>query len=252
MTQQREEYIEVDLLRLLRALWRKGAAIVLSMLLCGGIGFGLAYRVIPAKYQASALMYVNNSSISVGSTSISLSDLSASQTLVDTYIAILKTRLTLEEVLERLELDYTYEEFLDMIEAEAVNHTEIFEVTVTSKDPEEAERIANTITAVLPGKIAQIVDGSSVRTVDYAVVPEERHSPSLKICTLVGVLAGVLLSCGVIVVRELLDEQIRREEDLLSYGLPILAAVPDLLAQGGRNGYGYGSSYANSREAEKE
>ena len=70
--------------------------------------------MIPPKYQASALLYVNNSSISVGSTSISLSDLSASQTLVDTYIAILKTRLTLDEVAVQAGLDYEYEELEEM------------------------------------------------------------------------------------------------------------------------------------------
>ncbi len=250
MERQKEEYIEIDLLRLLRALWKRGGTILLSVLLCGAAGFGLAFWVIPPEYQASALLYVNNSSISVGSTSISLSDLSASQTLVDTYIAILQTRLTLNEVLERLDLDYDYEEFCEMIEAKAVNHTEIFEVTVTSRDPREAERIANTITVVLPSKIAQIVDGSSVRTVDYAVVPEKCYSPSITVCTLVGILVGVLLSCGVVVVQELLDEQIHSEEELLqSYSLPVLAAVPDMLAP--QAGQGYGSYHQESEGKER-
>lgn len=243
MEQRGEEYIEIDLLRILRAIWRRIAVIALVTLLCGMGGFLLAYSVIPHTYQTSALLYVNNSSISVGSTSISLSDLSASQTLVDTYIAILKTRLPLNEVMDRLGLDYTYEKFSKMIEAEAVNNTEIFEVTVTSRDPREAEQIANTITAVLPDKIAQVVEGSSVRTVDYAVVPEKRHSPSFTLCTLAGLLAGMVLSCGAAAVREMLDEQIHSEDDLLqSYPLPVLAAVPDLLAP--RAGRGYGAYYA--------
>lgn len=174
MGANKEEYIEIDLLRILRTMWKHMAVVVLAVILCGAAGFGIAYGVIPPKYESSALLYVNNSSISVGSTSISLSDLSASQTLVDTYIAILNTRLTLNEVQERLGLNYTYKELKKMIEAKAVNGTEIFEITVTSDTPEEAERIANTIVEVLPDKIAQVVDGSSVRTVDFAVVPEKR------------------------------------------------------------------------------
>ena len=101
MEQPNEDYIEIDLFQLLRTLWKHAALILLSALLCGAAGFGLAYKVIPPKYQASALLYVNNSSISVGSTSISLSDLSASQSLVETYIVILNTRLTLNEVVEK-------------------------------------------------------------------------------------------------------------------------------------------------------
>ena len=47
------------------------------------------------------MMYVNNSSINVGSTQVDLSDLSAAQSLVETYIVILKTRGTLEQVIEQ-------------------------------------------------------------------------------------------------------------------------------------------------------
>lgn len=243
MEQHNEEYIEIDLLRLLGALRRRALMIALSVLALTLAGFLLAFCVIPPKYQASALLYVNNSSFSVGSTSISLSDLSASQTLVDTYIAILMTRLTLNEVIERAELEYDYEDLEEMIEAEAVNHTEIFEITVTSKDPQESKRIANTIVEVLPDKIAQIVDGSSVRTVDFAVTPEKRHSPSITMFTVIGALVGLALSCGLVVLLELQDEQIRSETYLLqTYRLPVLAAVPDMFApQADRR---YGSYYA--------
>jgi len=245
--QNNEEYIEIDLFRLVNALWRHVVVIVLTMILGGGVGFALAYYVVPSKYQASALLYVNNSSISMGSTSISLSDLSASQTLVDTYIAILKTRLTLNDVIEQAQVDYTFEELKNMIGAKSVNGTEIFEVTVTSKDPQEAERIANTIVKVLPDKITQIMDGSSVRTVDLAVVPENRCSPSRQNYALVGAMIGLLLSCGIVAVRELLNEQILGEDELIqTYGLPVLAAIPDMLAV--QAGKGYGSYYAAAAE----
>ena len=249
--QDSEEYLEIDLIQLMKTLWQHITAILLAMILCAGIGFSLAYWVIPAKYQASALLYVNNSSFSVGNTSISLSDLSASQTLVDTYIAILNTRLTLNDVIEQAKVDYTFEELEKMIEAKSVNGTEIFEVTVTSKDPEEAERVANTIVKVLPDKIAQVMDGSSVRTVELAVAPEEPCSPSLRKYTLMGALIGLLLSCGIVIMRNLLNEQIMSEDDLLqSYDLPVLAAIPDVLAA--KSGKNYGSYYTKAAERKKE
>jgi len=241
--QNNGEYLEIDMIQLLEALWRHIVVIVLAMILGGGAGFAAATYVIPAEYQASALLYVNNSSLSVGSTSISLSDLSASQTLVDTYIAILKTRLTLNDVIEQAGVDYSVGELKNMIGAKSVNGTEIFEVTVTSRDPEEAERIANTIVRVLPDKITQIVDGSSVRTVDLAVVPKVPSSPNRRSYALIGAVIGMLLSCGVVILRELLNEQITGEDDLIQvYGLPVLAAIPNMLAV--QTGKGYGSYYA--------
>ena len=245
MENRKEEYMEIDLLRLVRALWHRAWAIVLAMLLCGAAAFSYTYFLVTPLYKSSALMYVNNSSITVGSTSVSLSDLTASQTLVDTYIVILKTRLTLNDVIEQAELNYTYEDLRDMISASPVDSTEIFEITVTSPYPAEAEKIANTIVKVLPEKISEIMDGSSVRTVDFAVRPTMKSSPSITKNVALGLIVGMILSCGVIVLLELLDEQIRDEEYLTqTYELPVLAAVPDLLKSGEASKYGYGSYYA--------
>lgn len=246
---QKDEYMEINLFDLAGALWHRAWAIVLTMLLCGIAAFLCTYFLITPKYTARALMYVNNSSISVGSTSVSLSDLSASQTLVDTYIVILKTRLTLNEVIEQAELSYSYEDLLEMIHASAVNSTEIFEVNVTSPDPAEAERIANTIVHVLPEKISEIMDGSSARTVDFAVQPTEKSSPSITKNVALGMILGMVLSCGGIILLELLDEHIRGEEDLTqSYDLPVLAVVPDLIKSGESSKYGYSRYYASGKE----
>lgn len=249
MEAKKDDYIEIDLLRLAGALWRRAWAIILAMLLCGLMAFSYTYFLITPLYKASALMYVNNSSITVGSTSVSLSDLSASKTLVNTYIVILRTRLTLNEVIKQAELSYSYEKLKSMISASPVDNTEIFEITVTSADPAEAEKIANTIADVLPEKISEVVDGSSVRTVDFAVKPGRKSSPNITKNTALGLVAGFILSCGVIILLELLDEQIRSEEYLTqTYDLPVLAAVPDLFKQSGGSKYGYGGYYAAAKE----
>lgn len=227
---QKEEYVEIDLLRLVKALWHWAWIILLSMIFCGAVALFCTRFMMTPLYRSSALMYVNNNSYAVNNTSVSLADLSASQTLVDTYIVILKTRLTLNEVIQQAGLNYTYEELRDMISAASVDSTEIFEITVTSPDPAEAELIANTIVQVLPEKISEIMDGSSARTVDFAVRPIHKSSPSVTLNVAVGCMIGMIFSCGVIVLLELLDEQIRDEEYLIkTYHLPVLAAVPDLM-----------------------
>src|SRR5699024_186342 len=87
----------------------------------------------------------------------------------------------------------------------------------------------NTIADVLPDKISDIVEGSSVRVVDYAVVPVFPVSPSVTKYAMIGVLLGGVLSVGVIVLMELLNESIRSEDYLIqTYDLPILAVVPTM------------------------
>lgn len=157
-----ERYTEIDLVALLKAFWRHVWLILAAIAVMGGLAFSYARFIITPMYTASALMYVNNNSLSVGSTKVSLSysDLTAAKSLVDTYVVILNARTTLNEVIRTSGVDYTYKDMQDMVSAGAVNSTEVVQIDVTMPDPQEAERVANTITKVLPGRIADIIDGS--------------------------------------------------------------------------------------------
>lgn len=242
--------VEIDLLEIGRVLLRRAKIVILSMVLMAAAAFAVTYFLITPKYTASALMYVNNSTISVGSTtvSVSASELSAAQSLVNTYGVILKSRMTLEEVIDVANLSYTYDELYKMVETKAVNATEIFTIDVTSTKPAEAEYIANTIAGVLPDKISAVVDGSDVRIVDYAVVPAERTSPSYTKNTVLGALVGFLLAGTVAVVQYTLDEYIRTEDYLSeTYSdIPLLAVIP-LMSPGA--GKGKGGYYQQSQAA---
>lgn len=237
------EYIQIDLLKIAEGILRRFWMVALCMVLCGALLFSYAAFYLSPQYQASVMVYVNNSSFSVGATSfsISASEISAARGLVDTYLVILKTRTTLNEVIRVGELDYTYEQLVRKISAEAVNETEVFSITVTSSDPYEAEHIANTIARVLPDKIAAIVEGSAARIVDYAVVPSQKVSPSIRNYTMVGLLLGMLFSCGVIVVIELMDDRIRTENYLLENfsNIPLLSVIPDMMGESGGGKYYY-------------
>lgn len=244
MEKRKAEYYEIDLLQLAKAVLKKLWLVVLVTLLCGALALGYVYYFVTPLYTATAMMYVNNSSINVGNTKVSISsgDLAASQSLVDTYTVILKTRGTLDIVRDRAGVEYSFEELKDMIHAGAVNSTEVFSIDVTSSDPQEAELLANTIATVLPDRISSIVEGSSVKIVDYAVVPSRMSSPSYKRYTALGLLGGFVLIVGVICLLELFDEKIHSEDDLTQrYDLPILSVIPDLSASGaGTHRYGYG------------
>ncbi len=232
----------IDLLQLAAALWKKAWAIALTAAVFGIAALLYTVMFIKPLYKAEALMYVNSSNISVGNTKLSISqaELNAAQTLVDTYIVIMNTRTTMEDVIQQSGVPYTYEEMMEkkMVRAAAVNGTEVFAIEVTSTSPKEAELLANTIARILPEKIASIVEGSSARIVDYAVEPAKKDSPSISRNTLLGVLLGIVLSSGVIVVLELLDEQIHDSDYLIqTYDIPVLAVIPDLLSNKSSNDY---------------
>ncbi len=234
MEHKNEEVIEIDLMRLFLALWRKAWLLVLAMILGGALTLGGTVMFVTPTYKASVLMYVNSSDISLGGAKVSISqgELSAAKSLIDTYSVILMARTTLNDVIEASGVNYTYEELREVISAESVNATEVFRIDVETPDPAEAMNIANTIAQVLPEEIAAIVEGSSTRIVDLAVEPEEKAFPSYRMSLLIGVLAGFVVSAGIVVVAELLDDKIHEPDYLVqTYDLPILAVIPDLVGK---------------------
>lgn len=242
---KKDEIVEIDILKLAKAVLRNVWAVILAAVIGGAALFGYTYILVDPTYESRALMYVNNTDINLGTDyTISSSGLAAAQELVNTYIVILEARTTINEVIKEAGVDRTYTQLVKMIEAAPVNETEIFEIVVTSTDPKEAEIIANAITKVLPTRIADIVNGSSVRIVDYAVLPSARSGPSYSTNTVLGIIAGIAISVLVIVVREMYDVFIREEEYLTeTYGLPVLAAIPHADSSSGGY-YKYGGKYS--------
>ena len=236
-----KDYYVVDLAYIVRAIWQKKWILVTVSLILAAIGFSLAAFIIAPTYSASVMLYVNNSSFTMGDLgfSISSSELTAAQSLAKTYTVLLKNRTTLERLIDETGVDYTWEDVYDMIQSGPVNETEVMSVTVTCKDPYEAEKIANGIAVVLPQRVAEIVEGASMEVVDSAIADTQKVGPSITMYTIVGFLLGAIISIVVMIIMVLLDNTIHDEEYVIkTYNYPILAKIPDLLDAGTRK-YGY-------------
>lgn len=247
------EYYTIDLVHILRSLLHRAWLIALAGFLAAAIGFSIAAFVIKPTYSSSIMLYVNNSSFSLGGTSLSISssEITAAQNLVKTYSEILNNRTTLERVIDKTESSYTYKELSKMIVAAPANGTEIMRVTVTTENPYEAARIANCIAEILPVRVSEIIDGASMEVVDSAVPELQKVAPSITTYTAIGLVLGVLLAVGVLVVFALMDDTIHDEDYILqNYDCPILAKVPNLLNSGGKR-YHYNYYYQSKNNSKK-
>lgn len=236
-----KEYYTIDVSHILKSLWRRVWLIGLCGLLVAIIGFSIAAFAIAPTYSSYVKLYVNNSSFSLGNTSFSISssELTAAQSLVRTYGDILISRSTLERVIEKADVNYTWKELSKIITYAPSNNTEIMRVTVICEDPYEASKIANTIAEVLPVRISEIIEGASMEVVDTAIPDHEKVAPSITQYTAIGLVLGILISAIALFVLALTDDTIHDEEYVLrTYDYPILGKVPDLLNAGNKS-YGY-------------
>ena len=190
-----------------------------------------------------AQIYVNNTY--ENAEGISAAQLTAAQDLAYTYMVILESRKVLDDVAERTNLGYSTNQIKNMIRSQAMNGTEVFKVTVTNTDYRHAAAIANSIAEVLPDKIAAVVEGSSVRVVDYAVENSNPVGPDYENYLMMGALIGFAVSTVIFVIADILDTTIKTEEYIAHVysDIPLLAVIPSTNSEKYGHGKGYYKGY---------
>lgn len=240
---------ELDLRLLLLALMRKLWLIVLCAVIIGAAAFGYTKYFVTPMYRASVTIYVNNNRLNVeGSTAtLTTSDLSVAQRLVSTYVITLKSDRVLNKVAQELDVEMSASQIRGMISAEAVDNTEVFNVTITNADPALAAQIANAVAKVAPDEISEIVVGSSTKIIDYATVPKAPSSPNVMRNTALGAVIGIVLAAVIAILQELLDVRVREEQDVTRLSdAPILGRIPDFALDD------KGDAYAEAHKAKQE
>ena len=106
-----KDYYVVDLAHIVKVVWKRIWVVAVVSVLVAALGFSLAAFVITPTYSSSIMLYVNNSSFTVGDLgfSISSSEISAAQSLVKTYTVLLKNRTTLQKIIEDFDLEVLVE-----------------------------------------------------------------------------------------------------------------------------------------------
>ena len=227
MEENRE--LDIDLGRIAYML-RSKIVFILLITIFGAILSGtITHFFIPPTYSATAKFYVQNSSDAVSTNStIDPSKLDAAEKLVNFCIYVIKTDTVMDKVAKEVNMN-SAKDLKSMISTTAIEDTMAFQVTVSSNDRNLSANIANAIAEIAPDEIVRIVNGGGVSVIDYAKVPKSPSAPNLKKNTLIGALAGFVLSFAAFFIYEVFDTTITNTKDLERvFEIPILGTVPQL------------------------
>ena len=122
-------------------------------------------------YTATATLYANYYN-KYEDSSISSSDLSAPVSLINTIEAILRSDATMETVIRQSGCSLSSDQLSKMLTIQSVDDTQVFNVSVTAEDQQLAVAIVNTIAAILPEKVASIIDNVSIKLICAAETPK--------------------------------------------------------------------------------
>lgn len=218
--------IEIDVLYLLRKLWSKKFFIVFVGLLVGTIALLGSVFFMKPKYTSTTRIYVVSRS---SDTSLTNQDLQAGSYLVNDYKEVITSSEVLSSVIDQEKLSMSVGELSKDIAVTIPTDTRVISIAVTDTDAQRACDIANTVREVAAEKIKAVTKVDDVTTLESATKPSHPSSPNVKKNAAIGALAGVFLAVVGIVVAEVLDDRVRRPEDIEEVlGMTLLGVVPDV------------------------
>ena len=198
--------IEIDVLYLLRKLWIKKFFIVFVGLLVGTIALLGSVFFIKPKYTSTTRIYVVSRS---SDASLTNQDLQAGSYLVNDYKEVITSSEVLSSVINQEKLSMSTGELSKDIAVTIPTDTRVISISVTDTD---AQRKVDDVT-----------------TLESATKPSHPSSPNVKKNAVIGALAGVFLAIVGILVAEVLDDRVRRPEDIEeTLGMTLLGVVPDI------------------------
>ena len=201
-------------------------AIVAAGIIGGIATYCVCSFFVSPVYEANAKMLVNSRQEQTGS--VTNDQITSSQKLVDTYAIIIRSQPVLEPVIEELNLSVDAEKLAKKVSVTSVNDTQVMQIAVQSKNPQQALQIVQEIVKTCPDIIIDAVEAGSVKTIEPAHLLKNPVSPNTSLFTMVATFLCMVAVLLIVVLRFLLDNTYKSEIDLRNdLDLPVLGVIPD-------------------------
>lgn len=206
-------------------------AVAVAMAVVFGVATGLltkdTYSARCSAYIMNISKYVENENYS----GISANGLDTAQKLVDECIVMIRSNRVMGAVADAVNdrgFDVTAEEVRTTLSMTAVEETALLRITCTAEDKQLATVICEEMLENAPGIVEKAMnDLVSITPFDEA---EEatKNVPMIARNAILGGVFGLLLACGLILVRYLMDNTIKDEKDLKTrFNVNVLGVVMD-------------------------
>ena len=223
-----QDKFEIDVFQLVKVLWKRKFLIVLAALVAGLAAFAYSSFVIKPQYTSTTRIYVVNRN-QADKPGLTNQDLQAGAYLVKDYREIILSQDVLEKVVADQKLPMDAKTLGRKVSVTVPADTRIVSISVRDGNPEEASRIANALREVAAQKIISVTRVSDVTTLEEARPATSPSSPNIRRNTMMATIAGVGFVTIIVLLVELLDDRVKRPEDIEEVmHISLLGVIPNL------------------------
>ena len=204
--------------------------LVIALVAITFCSFALIYSVYikKDKYESNTTLVLTKSTSTVDQASgtITQNDILLNQKLVSTYSELIKSKLVLNQVIEKLDLDYKINELAKLISVDSIENTEILKITVKNEDPKLAKDIANETAKIFSKEIVDIYNINNISIIDKAVLSKNISNNTTIRDSIIALFGGIFISLIILFIKYYFDDTIKFDDDLEEkINMPILGKI---------------------------
>lgn len=221
-TVENNEEIEIDLKELLLTLKAKWKFVALTTIIVGIVAGAFTIGFIDKKYSSTSRIYLKPK---VTEGMVDYSTVNSNDKMVNNYVEIMKGDTVLSAVAGNVGVENSVVK--EALSVGAETNTQIIKVTATTTDAGLSQAIVQNTIDVFYREMQTTLQIDNIAILDEAKINETPVSPSLTKNIAIGLLLGLVGSCGVVFVQFMLDTRIKNKDQVEQYlGVPALGVVP--------------------------
>lgn len=183
--------------------------------------------MIKPKYEVTTKLFIGKEQSKTQD--FNSNDITMYQKLLSTYAEVVTTNDLVEKAIEKGKIDETVKDVKEGLKVTPRADTQILEISYTGTNKEEAVDIVENITDQFIKESKKLIPNGNIKIIQKAKMPEKPVSPNKKLNILIAFVLGLMVSVGLSLLLEFMDNTYKSKEELEKVvDLPVLGVIPEL------------------------
>ena len=218
---------EISISEIMEALQKRWKMIALITLTCSVIAGVLSFFVIKPTYEASTKLFIGKEESQ--NSAYDNNDIQMYQKLLKTYAEMIKNDELIEKAIREVNTTMTADEILGSLTVNPLTDTQILEIKLQGKKPEEIAGILNGINNEFIFQANELVPNGNVKVIREVRVPKNPVAPNKVMNIAIAFLLGLMVGVGLTFLLEYLDNTFKTKEAVEgSLNIPVMGVIPQM------------------------
>lgn len=188
--------------------------ILLFMILCGSLTLYYVSNQ-PGYFESKSIILISNENFK-------------NNIEAKTFVTHLKTRDVLMTVNENLNLEYSYEKLLKMINIKIISGTKLIEISTKTSNGKHSKNIIDNLIQVFTEKMTDFYPNENLKIVENPITTNKANYMNQNLYTGIGTGLGFIIGTILVLMFGSIDVNIKNHEDLKKYlKMKSLGVIPD-------------------------